>query len=120
MAAEFPRAKLYVRSYDRRHALQLIAKGVSFELRETYESALAFGRKTLEALGLDSERTLAIEEFVRRKDLDRLALQQAQGIAAGLDIYRSMLQEPLSRPAGAAKPLNEEAKELVRSPTAAE
>ena len=120
MRAEFPGAKLYVRSYDRRHALQLIAKGVSFELRETYESALAFGRKTLEALGLDAERTLAIEEFVRRKDLDRLALQQAQGIAAGLDIYRSMLQEPLSRPAGQAKPLNEEAKELVRSPTAAE
>jgi hypothetical protein len=109
-----------VRSYDRRHSLQLIAKGVSFELRETYESALAFGRKTLEALGLDSERTLAIDELVRRKDLDRLALQQAEGIAAGLDIYRSMLQEPLSKPAGEAKPLNPEAQEIVRSRSAAD
>jgi glutathione-regulated potassium-efflux system protein KefB len=117
---EFPRSKLYVRSYDRRHSLQLIAKGVSFELRETYESALAFGRKTLEALGLDSEHTLAIDELVRRKDLDRLALQQAEGIAAGLDIYRSMLQEPLSKPAGEAKPLNPEAQEIVRSRPAAE
>ena len=52
--AEFPGTKLYVRSYDRRHTLQLIAKGVDFELRETYESALVFGRSTLEALGLDS------------------------------------------------------------------
>ena len=49
--AEFPGTKLYVRSYDRRHTLQLIAKGVDFELRETYESALVFGRSTLEALG---------------------------------------------------------------------
>ena len=48
--AEFPGTKLYVRSYDRRHTLQLIAKGVDFELRETYESALVFGRSTLEAL----------------------------------------------------------------------
>ena len=117
---EFPGSKLYVRSYDRRHSLQLIAKGVSFELRETYESALAFGRKTLEALGLDSERTQAIEEHVRRKDLDRLALQQAEGISAGLDIYTSMLQEPLSKPEGEAKPLNPEAREIVGRRPAAE
>ncbi len=35
--AEFPGAQLYVRSFDRRHTLQLIAKGIDFELRETYE-----------------------------------------------------------------------------------
>ena len=63
--AEFPGAKLYVRSFDRRHTLQLIAKGVDFELRETYESALVFGRNTLEALGFDPERAAAIEQFVR-------------------------------------------------------
>jgi glutathione-regulated potassium-efflux system protein KefB len=89
-------------------------------LRETYESALAFGRRTLEAFGLDSERTLAIADFVRRKDLDRLALQQAEGIAAGLDIYRNMLQEPLSKPAGEAKPLNPEAQEIIGRRPAAE
>ncbi|HSJ41443.1 MAG TPA: monovalent cation:proton antiporter-2 (CPA2) family protein, partial [Xanthobacteraceae bacterium] len=74
--AEFPGTKVYVRSFDRRHTLQLIAKGVDFELRETYESALVFGRNTLEALGLDSERAAAIEQFVRARDLDRLAVQQ--------------------------------------------
>ncbi len=52
--AECPAAKLYVRSFDRRHTLQLIAKGVDFELRETYESALVFGRNTLEGLGFDA------------------------------------------------------------------
>jgi monovalent cation:proton antiporter-2 (CPA2) family protein len=118
---EFPGTELYVRSYDRRHSLQLIAKGVSYELRETYESALAFGRKTLEALGLDPERALAVEEFVRRKDLDRLALQQAEGVSAGIDLlHATMLQEPLSKPAGEAKPLNPEAQDIVRPRPGAE
>jgi glutathione-regulated potassium-efflux system protein KefB len=112
--AEFPGTKLYVRSYDRRHSLQLIGKGVEFELRETYESALVFGRKTLEALGLDPERASAVEEFVRRRDLDRLALQQAEGISAGLDLLRAqMTQEPLSKPAREVKALNPEARDLI-------
>jgi voltage-gated potassium channel Kch len=112
---EFPGSAVYVRSYDRRHSLQLIAKGVRFELRETYESALAFGRKTLEALGLDPGRALAVEEFVRRRDLDRLALQQAEGISAGMDLlHTSMVQEPLTKPAGGARPLNPEAQDIVR------
>jgi glutathione-regulated potassium-efflux system protein KefB len=112
--SEFPGTKLYVRAYDRRHSLQLLAKGVEFELRETYESALEFGRNTLEAIGVDAERAGEIEEFVRRRDLDRLALQQAEGISAGLDLlHTNMVQEPLSKPSRAAKPLNPEAEGIV-------
>ncbi len=112
--AEFAGTKIYVRSFDRRHTLQLFDKGVDFEMRETYESALRFGRKTLEALGLDPERAAAVEDFVRRRDLDRLALQQAEGLSAGLDLLRTrMVHEPLSRPARAARPLNPEAQEII-------
>ena len=112
--AEFPGTKLYVRSYDRRHTLQLIAKGVDFELRETYESALVFGRSTLEALGLDSERAAATEQFVRARDLDRLAVQQAEGLSAGTDLLSTrMVHEPLSTPAREVKPLNPEAEEII-------
>jgi len=112
--AEFPGTKVYVRSFDRRHTLQLIAKGVDFELRETYESALIFGRNTLEALGLDSERAAAIEQFVRARDLDRLAVQQAEGLSAGVDLLRTrMVHEPLSTPAREVKPLNPEAEEII-------
>lgn len=118
---EFPGTKVYVRSFDRRHTLQLIAKGVDFELRETYESALVFGRNTLEALGLDSERAAAIEQFVRARDLDRLAVQQAEGLSAGVDLLRTrMVHEPLSTPAREVKPLNPEAKEIIGRPPAAE
>jgi monovalent cation:proton antiporter-2 (CPA2) family protein len=115
--AEFPGTKLYVRSYDRRHTLQLIAKGVDFEMRETYESALVFGRSTLEALGLDSERAAATEQFVRARDLDRLAIQQAEGLSAGTDLLNTrMVHEPLSTPAREVKPLNPEAEEIISRP----
>jgi len=119
--AEFSGARLYVRSFDRRHTLQLLAKGVDFELRETYESALVFGRKTLEALGLDPERAAAVEEFVRRRDLDRLVLQQAEGISAGRDLLRTrMIHEPFSTPTRGVRPLNPEAEEIIGHPPAAE
>jgi monovalent cation:proton antiporter-2 (CPA2) family protein len=119
--AEFPGTKLYVRSYDRRHTLQLIAKGVDFELRETYESALVFGRSTLEALGLDSERAAATEQFVRRRDLDLLAVQQAEGLSAGIDLLNTrMVHEPLSTPAREVKPLNPEAEEIISRPPVGE
>ena len=97
------------------------AKGVDLEVRETYESALVFGRKTLEGLGLDPERAAEVEEFVRRRDLDRLALQQAEGISAGIDLLRAqMAQEPLSKPAREVEPLNPEAQEIVRRPPTAQ
>jgi glutathione-regulated potassium-efflux system protein KefB len=119
--AECPAAKLYVRSFDRRHTLQLIAKGVDFELRETYESALVFGRNTLEGLGFDLERAAAVEAFVRRRDLERLALQQAEGISAGLDLLHArMVHEPLSAPTREVKPLNPEAEVIISHPPAAE
>ena len=112
--ADFSQARLYVRSFDRRHTLQLIAKGVDFELRETFESALVFGRKTLEALGLDAERATAVENFVRGRDLDRLALQQAEGVSAGIDLLRTrMVHEPFSEPAREATALNPEARDIL-------
>jgi glutathione-regulated potassium-efflux system protein KefB len=119
--AEFSGVELYVRSFDRRHSLQLIAKGVQFEIRETFESALAFGQKALEGLGLDAERAAAVAAFVRQRDHDRLVLQQAEGISAGLDLLRSqMVQQPLSEVGRRARPLNPEAQEIVERPPPAE
>ncbi len=111
---EFPGTKLYVRSFDRRHSLQLLAKNVDYEMRETFESALVFGQKTLEALGLDTDRAAAVQEFVRTRDLDRLALQQAEGLAAGVDLLRTrMVHEPFSEPSREVEALNPEAREII-------
>ena len=53
--AEFPSARVFVRSWDRAHTLELLAKGVDYELRETYESALAFGAETLRGIGFAAD-----------------------------------------------------------------
>ena len=117
--AEFPGTKLYVRSYDRAHTLELIAKGVDFELRETYESALAFGREALTALGLDPERARTVEEHVRARDLARLALQQAGGLLAGAEMltHPAPRPEPLSAPRRRSTPLNPEADDIIHHET---
>ncbi|MDT8266122.1 potassium transporter, partial [Roseomonas sp. DSM 102946] len=47
---EFPQARLYVRAYDRGHTLDLIKRDVAFEVRETFDAALAMGRAALEGL----------------------------------------------------------------------
>ncbi len=98
--SEYPHAKLYVRSYDRGHTLQLRARGVEFELRETFESGLAFGRKTLEALGMDEENVYEIAQDVRRRDEERLLIQEVEGIYAGSDKLktRPVSPEPLIKP----------------------
>lgn len=114
--AEFHGAKLFVRSYDRPHTLALIARGVDYEIRETYESAIVFGRRTLEALGLDPLRAQEVEEDVRTRDRARLALQQAEGLMAGVDMLygRTMPHEPLRRPERVAQPLSSETERIVR------
>ena len=112
---QFPDTKLYVRSYDRTHTLDLIKRGVNFELRETLESALSFGRAALEGLGLDSELAAQVQDDVRRRDLERLALQQAGGLLVGTDVWlRKPRPEPLVVPGRRAKGINPEAETIIR------
>lgn len=96
----FPLAKLYVRSFDRMHSLELRSKGVAYEQRETFESALTFGRATLLEMGATPEDADEVLEMVRRRDAERLVLQEAEGIYAGADlVHRSVLTpEPLTKP----------------------
>jgi monovalent cation:proton antiporter-2 (CPA2) family protein len=113
--SEFSGTRLHVRSYDRGHTLELLARGVEYELRETYESAIAFGRNTLEALGVDPALAQEVEEDVRDRDRARLAMQQAEGIYAGTSmLHRQPVPEPLRTPVRAAKPLNPEAEDIIR------
>ncbi len=98
--AEFPHVRLFVRSYDRAHTLSLRERDVEYELRETVESALLFGGKTLQALGTSEEIASEIVEDVRRRDEERLAIQAVKGIYAGNDKMRvrPVTPEPLVKP----------------------
>jgi monovalent cation:proton antiporter-2 (CPA2) family protein len=114
--AEFAGVKIFVRSYDRRHTLALIAQGADFHVRETFESALVLGRKALEALDFEPERAGAVIDFVRDRDQERLALQRAEGVAAGINLLRArMVQEPLSEPEREVTPLNPEAEAILET-----
>ncbi|MDF1606774.1 monovalent cation:proton antiporter-2 (CPA2) family protein [Hoeflea sp. YIM 152468] len=98
--AEFPTARIFARAYDRTHTLSLRARGVDYETRETFESGMLFGRKTLEALGTSEDQAAAISQDVRHRDEERLAMQAVEGLLAGLEKLhtRPVTPEPLIKP----------------------
>ncbi|MDQ4061360.1 MAG: monovalent cation:proton antiporter-2 (CPA2) family protein [Pseudomonadota bacterium] len=102
---QFPDTLLYVRSFDRTHSLELVRKGVDYEMRETYESAMLFGKHALMGLGLSEELATAVEEDVRRRDAERLARQKAEGVYAGAETLR-VRPEPIVQPRRPSERLN--------------
>lgn len=101
----FPHAKLFVRAYDRGHSMDLIRAGVAFQIRETFESAMAFGTAVLLGMGVPQEEALEIAEDVRRRDEERLDLQVASDINAGIDLVRgnAPVPAPLTKPKAAGR-----------------
>lgn len=98
--SEYPDVRLFVRAYDRIHSLELRARDVEYELRETFESGLLFGRRTLEGLGATEDEAYEIGEDIRRRDEERLRLQAQEGILAGRELMhkRPVKPEPLVKP----------------------
>ena len=97
----FPLARLLVRAYDRIHALELIERGVHYQIRETYESAITFGKAALEELELDPEHIDALEQDVRERDRIRFALQQQGEPQSGNE---HLLTRPVPRPEPLVEP----------------
>jgi glutathione-regulated potassium-efflux system protein KefB len=115
--SEFPAAKLFVRAFDRGHVLRLIQAGVDYQLRETLESALVFGRNVLVRLGVEEEKADEIILETRRRDEQRLELQVAGGLRSGLTLMRGNIATtqpaPLTAPRKEARALNPEAAEAI-------
>jgi glutathione-regulated potassium-efflux system protein KefB len=97
---EFPNAKIFVRSYDRNHTVELRHKGVDYEIRETFESALAFGAETLRGLGLGTDEADTVVAEVRRRDAERLEVQLGGETATGIEAAQpgKLKPEPLTPP----------------------
>lgn len=98
--SECPEMRIYARAYDRVHSIELRSRDVEYELRETLESGLLFGRRTLEGLGVSEDEAYEIGEDIRRRDEERLKLQAQEGIQAGRDLMhnRPVKPEPLVKP----------------------
>ncbi|OGN42627.1 MAG: potassium transporter [Caulobacterales bacterium RIFCSPHIGHO2_01_FULL_70_19] len=116
--AEFPLTKLFVRAFDRGHAIRLVQAGVDYQIRETFESALTFGREVLLDLGFSEAQVAETIADVRRRDDERFTLQLAGGdITAGRHLMRGNIAttrpEPWIRPRREGRPLNEEAAEAL-------
>lgn len=96
--AEFPLTKLFVRAFDRGHSIRLIQAGVEFQIRETFESALAFADHVLKDLGVSAEDVAETIEDVRRRDDERLTLQLTGGLSAGRSLMRGNAVTPTPEP----------------------
>src|SRR5690606_5611224 len=107
----------FVRAFDRGHALRLINAGVDYQLRELLESALVFGRHVLVDLGIEEAEADEVILDVRRRDEQRLDMQIAGGLRAGLSLTRGNIATtqpaPLIVPRTEGKALNEEAAEAI-------
>jgi len=82
---EFPNAALFCRATDHEHAIDLERLGVDFQIRETFESGIVFGRAALGRLGIPHDRISMIEDDVRIRDAERLSIQIKEGLYAGQD-----------------------------------
>ena len=115
---EFVSVRTFVRAYDRLHAVELMNRDVDFQIRETAESALAFGRAALEGLGLSAEAAAARAEDVRKRDIARLVLQQAGALPEGATWLGGVeagevRPEPLTQPVRPARALNAQTRDLL-------
>jgi len=117
--AEFPLAKLFVRSFDRGHTIHLRNEGVDYEIREVFESALVFGQEALASLGVDPDTASEIAADLRKRDAARLELQMHEGILAGVHLMHQQkpTPAPLTEPKRKAKPLNPEAEDVLSDET---
>jgi CPA2 family monovalent cation:H+ antiporter-2/glutathione-regulated potassium-efflux system protein KefB len=114
--AEFPSARTYVRVYDRVQAIEAMNRDVDYLMRETVESALAFGRATLEALGVPAAEAAGVADDVRKRDVARLVLQQAGDPLDRADPVRSLVRikpEPLITPVRSSRALTAETQDII-------
>lgn len=115
LKAEFPLVKVLARAFDRGAAIALIHAGVDYQIRETLESALAFGSATLQRLGVPEAEIADIIDNVRRRDAERFEMQVAGGIYAGSTLLQrnAPVPTPLSTPRRAGRGLSEETEDLI-------
>jgi voltage-gated potassium channel Kch len=106
----FPDAKLYVRANDRRHALELASMDVDYQIREIFNSAVAFGVAALKEVGTSNQLADDIEADMRRRDTERFERQRGEGFHSGRHLMHTrpaVQPEPLREPNREGRIINE-------------
>ncbi len=119
ITAQFPQARLHIRAFDRRHAIELMRHEPDLVVRESFESALVLGRGTLQALGRSASEAQDVLEDVRDRDQQRLKLQFEGDIKSGGDlthkqaVRQSVKPTPLSEPTRKSQGLSAETQAVL-------
>lgn len=112
---ECPLTPVLARAFDRQHAIELIRHGVDYQLRETFESALAFGAEALRVFGVEEVDIAEVAQDIRRRDAERLQLQMAGTPVSGVNLMHGnrWTPTPLTQPQREGRALNEEAADAI-------
>jgi voltage-gated potassium channel Kch len=80
----FPHARVMVRTFDRRHMIELDGLDLAYTQRELFESAVKMGRAALKEAGVEPREIDRVEREYRLRDCERLERQTETGdIRAG-------------------------------------
>ncbi|MBY0520041.1 MAG: cation:proton antiporter [Sphingomonas sp.] len=89
----FPKAAIFVRTYDRRAVIKLKGAPIDGLVREVLESAVKMARMALRSVGVDEQEITRTEEVYRLKDKERLKAQVDAGdIRAARDIIITQVE----------------------------
>ena len=91
---EFPLVPVLARAFDREHALELVKAGVDWQIRETFESALAMGREALLRLGDGPADADGLIADIRGRDTTRFQMECVDGIMAGTVMLHGNAGQP--------------------------
>ena len=97
--AEFPHTPLFVRAFDREHAAELIRADVTYQIRETFESALTMAEAALRQMEVDDETIADLMEDTRRRDAERLVIETGADIYASRHLIRGNMPGKHAKPA---------------------
>lgn len=87
MRQTFPHAKVFVRAFDRAHAVKLMDDADIHIVREVYDASIALAKTGLMALGDDRDSVENIIAEFRTRDAMRLQMQHETGdMHAGMEL----------------------------------
>jgi glutathione-regulated potassium-efflux system protein KefB len=87
LKAEFSNVPVLARAIDRVHERELIGAGADYQIRETFESAMAFGQAALERLGASPAEIATYASCIRDRDRERFRRELEGGRMAARGLF---------------------------------
>lgn len=88
----FPHLKVVARAFDRRHAYEFMAKNVDAVERETFESSVRLGVKTLGVLGFPAYRAQRAADLFRKYD-EKLLAEMSKHWGTDFAAYQKVVRD---------------------------